>query len=137
MAERSSTGLSRGRLRPAVISSVATGLLVFVACFVAWLIVADGAIRAEVRVMEAILLSPQRPHAAERLQLIVDSCNENPHLVLISETDVDVRVKAVAFSRPFAAYGNDCQDIIEVQLIRPLGDRAIIDLHTGQRVKVR
>ena len=125
-----SRGFLRARLGSAAITAVVAGLLGFAACFLVWIFVAGGAWRDEVRVMEAVL------HYPDRLSLIVAACNENPSLSQFEETDRDVQVKVIAFSTPFHG-GNECQDVVEVQLAKPLGDRVIIDRHTGQLVSVR
>ena len=117
-----------GRLGP-LIAVVLTALVVFVACFMAWHNLGGGAWRSDVRVMEAVLLAPKR------LELGVASCHGAPR-VSLRETDVDVQVKVLAFSTPFHG-GNDCDDHVEVYLREPLGDRVVVDKHTGQIVSVR
>ena len=124
-----SRGFLSGRLGPIIVAVVVTGLVVFVACFAVWLNLGGGAWRSEVRVMEAVLLAPQR------LDLGVASCNGAPR-VSLRETDVDVQVKVIAFSTPFHG-GNDCDDHVDVYLREPLGDRVVVDRHTGQAVSVR
>lgn len=87
--------------------------------------------RNEVRVVEAEL------HHPVVLMLTIDSCNRGAGLSLLWETDVDVKVRvAEPFIIPEPQWGEDCQNSVEVYLQEPLGDRAIIDLHTGQPVKV-
>ncbi|MEA1958431.1 MAG: hypothetical protein U9N44_01990, partial [Chloroflexota bacterium] len=54
--------------------------------FAAWQILGDGVWRAEVRVVYAELRSP------DRLALSVASCNGNPEVSMLLETDVDVQV---------------------------------------------
>ena len=128
-----SRGFLSGRVVPIIVAVVVTGVVVFVACFAVWLNLGGGAWRSEVRVMEAHLLDPDRPN---RLTLITASCNECPRKTRFEETDEAVHVAVEAFSTPFHG-GGDCQDSIEVQLGRPLGDRVIIDRNTGQAVSVR
>lgn len=41
----------------------------------------------------------------------------------------------VTMSTPFSG-GNDCLDIVEVELQEPLGERSIVDLHSGQHVEL-
>lgn len=86
--------------------------------------------RGAVRVVDAEFHSP------DELTLIVASCNKDPEISLLRETDVDVQVKVVADTELFPQSGDDCQDIVEVQLREPLGDRVLIDKHSGQRVSV-
>ena len=124
-----SRGFLSGRLGPIIVAVVATGLVVFVACFMVWHRLGGGAWRSEVRVMEAVLLAPQR------LDLGVASCNGAPR-VSLRETDVDVQVRVMSFSTPFRG-GNECDDHVEVYLREPLGDRVVVDRHTGQLVSVR
>ncbi len=121
-------GFSPGRLGPFVVAVVVTALVVFVACFMVWHHLGGGAWRSDVRVDEAYLLTPQR------LELIVASCHGAPR-VSLRETDVDVQVKVKSFSTPFRG-GLDCQDGVEVSLREPLGDRAVVDEHTGKVVSV-
>ncbi len=86
--------------------------------------------RSEVGVLKAELRSP------DRLTLIVASCNKDPEMSLLRETDVDIQVKVIADSHPFLLGGGDCVDIVEAQLQQPLGDRVLVDDHTGQLVIV-
>jgi hypothetical protein len=97
--------------------------------FVAWLVLGGGTWRSEVSVVEAELRSP------DRLDLHVDSCNGDPEVSRLRETDVDVQVKVVASSTPLRG-GEDCLDVVEVQLQEPLGDRVVVDMHSGQSVSV-
>ena len=83
----------------------------------------------EVSVVEAELLSP------DRLTLIVGSCNKDPEVSLLRETDVDVQVRVTAFFAP-SLFVHDCLDAVEVRLQEPLGDRVLVDDHTGQLVMV-
>ena len=121
-------GFLPGRLGPLIAAVVVTALLVFVACVMVWHHLGGGAWRSEVRVDKAWLLAP------ERLELIVSSCNGAPR-VSLKETDVDVQVTVQSFSTPLRG-GDDCQDHVNVYLREPLGDRAVVDKHTGRVVKV-
>ena len=86
--------------------------------------------RHEVGVVEAESRSP------DRLTLIVASCNKNPEVSLLRETDVDVQVEVAVDSHPFLQGRLDCQDAVEVKLQEPLGDRVVVDKHTGRSVSV-
>ena len=86
--------------------------------------------RREVSVVEAELRSP------DRLTLIVASCNKNPKVSLLRETEVDVRVRVKSDSHPFLLGGQDCLDIVEAQLRGPLRGRTVVDGHTGRSVSV-
>ncbi len=69
------------------------------------------------------------------LALIVGACNGYPEVTLVQETDVDVQVQVIAFSTSLAR-GLECQEVIEIQLQKPLGDRVVVDKQTGQPVSV-
>ena len=118
----------RGRL---YVAAAVMGLLTLMA----WLFVCIGSggytLRTGATVTEAYLLFP------DRLDLIVKSCNRNPEVSHLVETITDVQVKVVITPRPLALGGMDCLDSIEVQLARPLGDRIVIDTHTGLAVRIR
>ena len=86
--------------------------------------------RVSVSVYSAELLSPNE------LLLIVSSCNKNPGVSMLRETDVDVQVRVVADSHPFLLGGQDCQDAVKVQLQGPLEGRSIFDRHSGRSVSV-
>ncbi|MFA5056208.1 MAG: hypothetical protein WC562_08615 [Dehalococcoidia bacterium] len=112
---------------------ILVALLVFavvlgVTVFAAWQLL-GGVWRGEVSIMEASLISP------DRLVLFVSSCQGDPEVTLLHETDVDVQVKVIASSTPLKG-GLSCQDSIEVQLQQPFGDRVLIDMHKGQLVNV-
>ena len=121
----SSTGSSAIRLIPVIVAVVVTGLLVFVACFMVWYNLGGGAWRSGVSVRDVKMVAP------DRLILTVASCHGAPRVSMSRETDVDVQVKVIAFSTPFHG-GLDCLEFIKVYLEEPLGDRDIVDLHTGQ-----
>jgi len=53
----------------------------------------------------------------------------------LKETDVDVQVRVIAYSTPFHG-GDDCRDSVTAYLREPLGNRVVVDKHTGQRVSV-
>ncbi len=110
-----------------LVAIVVTGILVFVACFLAWHHLGGGAWRSAVAVVDAELRSP------DGLVLIIASCNGGPGVTL-TETDIDVRVKAVAYSTPLRG-GADCLDAVGPRhLQQPLGDRVVVDMHTGRIV---
>ena len=86
--------------------------------------------RQEVSVREAWLESP------DRLVFTADTCNENPEVSLLRETDAEVQVLMSADSFPFRQSYPDCVEAITVQLQAPLGERPVIDAHTGRVVDV-
>lgn len=119
----------RGRLY--IVAAVA-GLLAFVVWLFSFIDSRGCTWCSGVTVDEAYLISPNR------LELIVGSCNAAPEMSRLVESDTDVQVKVVVTPpRLIAMSGRDCQDVVGVQLARPLGDRVIIDRHTGQTVRVR
>ncbi len=107
-----------------------TGLVVFVACVCVWYNFAGGGWRGAVSVNGATYLYPYG------LSLGVGSCLGSPEVTLLRETDHDVQIKVVAFTRPFHG-GLECAEGVAVRLQEPLGDRIVVDGHTGQRVKIR
>ncbi|HEX6335320.1 MAG TPA: hypothetical protein VFZ85_00040 [Jiangellaceae bacterium] len=111
--------------RRLVVAVLALGLLVLAG----WLLLGGFTLRGEVSVIEAELRS------TGRLALVVDSCEGDPEVSLLRETGEDVQVEVVASSAYFRG-GNDCFDVVEVQLREPLRDRVVIDLHTGESVSV-
>ena len=112
--------------------AVAAAVLVvtgFVTAFLAWLLLVGGVWRSEVSVVGVQLRS------LTKLALFVDSCYGDPKLSLLQETDRDLQVKVVASSTPFRG-GQDCLDVVQAQLQDPLGDRLVVDRHSGQSVSV-
>lgn len=91
----------------------------------------DFSLRVVARVIRAELSTPSA------LLLDIDNaCNGNPELAYVRETDVDVEVMVSADSHPFSGGSDDCGAIVEVQLQKPLGDRVLIDKHSGQTLRV-
>lgn len=99
------------------------------AAFAAWFFLGGGIWRSEIGIANAELRPP------DTLTLIVNSCQGDPEVTLLQETDVDVQVEVVASSTPLRG-GEDCQDVVEAQLEEPLGDRVVVDKHTGESVSV-
>ncbi len=85
--------------------------------------------RKTVAVQEATLLAPGR------LMLTVDTCQMRPE-VSVEETEFAVHVRVVASLSPFQSGGLVCLDSVEVLLKEPLGDRVLVDKHTGRAVEV-
>ena len=119
-------GFSSGRRGLRIGVAVLTALVVFVACFMVWHYLMGDTLR-EVDVVEARLVSPKR------LELFVAACY--PPQVSLWERDVDLQVKAVSVS-PSPKGGVHCRASVEFDLAKPLGDRDIVDQHTGQVVNV-
>ena len=123
-----SRGSLSGHLGLIVVAVVVTGLVVFVACFMVWYRLGGGAWRSGVSVSDAKLGAPHT------LILTVDSCQGAPRVAQLQETDVDVQVRVIAFSTPFHG-GTDCQELVEANLEEPLGDRMVVDKHSGRIVR--
>ena len=121
--------LSRLRKRP-ILAGVIVGLVFFVVLGVLVIALAAYPWRKDLDVVGAMLLSPQR------LVLFVPTCEMQPEVTLLEETEVNVQVKVTASVSPFQSSGLDCQDPVEVQLQQPLGDRVVVDRHTERTVQV-
>ena len=124
-----SRGFLSGRLRRLTITVVVIGLM----AFAVWLLLGFGVytMRGEVSVLRGYV------HYPDRLVLVTGGpCQGDQQVSLLRETDTDVQVKVVAPSRSSFQGGSDCEPAVEVQLQEPLGDRIVIDKHTGQRVSV-
>ena len=120
-----SKGFLSGRIWPLVAAVLMTSLLVFIACLMVWYHLGGGAWRSGVNVMDARLDAP------DTLMLTVESCHGAPRVAMSHETDVDVRVRIIAFSTPLHG-GLACLDSVNVYLEEPLGDRAVVDTHSGE-----
>lgn len=118
-----------GRIGTLAVAVLVTALVVFATCLMVWYHLGGGAWLSGVDVVDARLKSP------DRLLLLVASCHGAPRVSLLRETDVDVQVKVIAFSTPLHG-GRDCLDRVELRLGGPLGDRAVVDRHSGQWVDV-
>ena len=115
----------RGRIWPLVVAVLITGLLVFIACLMVWYHLGGGAWRSGVNVVDARLDAP------DTLMLTVESCHGAPRVAMSHETEVDVQVSIIAFSTPLHGR-RDCLDSVNVHLEEPLGDRAVVDTHSGE-----
>lgn len=108
---------------------IVTILAVALAVFVGWLTLGGGVWRAGVDVIDAELRS------ADTLMLAVASCHGEPEVAFLRETDEHVEIAVVSSTTPLFG-GDDCQDLIEVQLTEPLGTRKLFDRHSQQVVNV-
>ena len=124
-----STGSLPGRLWPPIVAAVVTGLLVFITCFMVWYHLGGGAWRSEVSVSDAKLEAPNT------LVLSANSCLGAPRVSSKEETNADVQIEVIAFSTPFHG-GLRCQEPVTAYLEEPLGDRTVVDKHTGAIVDV-
>ena len=118
--------LSGGLVRLSMAIAVVLGFLVV---FAAGWCLGGGVWRGEVSVLEV------RSDSSNWLELTVASCNGDPVASVSRATDTEVWVKVVASSTPLEG-GGDCQDIVGVRLQKPLGDRVVVDKHTGDPVIV-
>ncbi len=126
-AVMTTSGPNGGRRRRFLVPAIALGL----AALVGWLLFVGVTWRGPVPVFAAESRQP------DRLALIVDSCQANPEVSLLRESSKKVEVEVIA-TKTFRLRGggNDCQDLVEVQLREPLGDRTVVDLHSGKAVSV-
>ena len=76
---------------------------------------------------DAILVAPAE------LEVGVQSCNGNPEITQLTETDQQVRVEVTA---TVFDPGDSCLDLIVVALDAPLGDRELVDLTSGRTIRV-
>ncbi len=65
------------------------------------------------------------------LDVAVQSCNGDPELAELEETETEVRIQVVATTYRDT---DDCLDSIQIKLTAPVGDRAVIDVTTGNRL---
>lgn len=114
-----------GRKWPLILVALATALLVFIACFMVWYHVGGGAWRTSAKVVDVKLAAP------DTLVLTVTSCRGAPSVAMSRETGTDVLVSVVAFYTPLHRKLG-CLDSVNVYLEEPLGDRVVVDMHSGQ-----
>jgi hypothetical protein len=76
---------------------------------------------------DAQLVSPDRP------QLGVLSCHGDPEVTALSQDDGQVRVEVTS---TVSSPGDACMDVLTVALDAPLGDRAVVDVTSGRRLRV-
>ena len=128
-----SRGFLSGRRRRLYIGLFIAAVAIGALAFAVWLFffVGNGrdTSRAGVSVIQARLIAP------DKLRLNVNSCNKNAGVSDLVETDVDVQVKVVADYDPSPLFVQECDDAVEVQLAKPLGDRDVVDKHTGEAVR--
>ena len=114
-----------------VVTAVVTGLGVFVACFMVWYHVGGAAWSGKTHVERARLITQ------DTLLLSVASpgCGGVPHFTVLRETEVEVQVAFRVNYNPLLG-GDDCLRDVELTLGEPLGSRDIIDMHTGEPVRL-
>ena len=119
-----------GRLKLLLVAAV---VVIGLTAFAVWLLFGFGVytMRGEVGVLRGYV------HYPDRLVLVTGGpCEGDQQVSLLRETDVDVQVKVVASSRPSFQGGSDCEPAVDVQLQEPLGDRVVVDKHTGELVSL-
>ena len=67
------------------------------------------------------------------LSIEVPTCNGDPEVTVLEETDDQVRVEVVSQRQ---RGGDACLDGVRLELDRPLGDRALIDVTSGRTLRV-
>ena len=70
------------------------------------------------------------------LQVSVPSCNGDPEVTALEESDAQVRLEVTSTVATPGWPSQDCLDGIEVTLEAPLGDRTLVDITTGDVVDV-
>jgi hypothetical protein len=113
-----------------VVLAVVVPLVLVVGLVIGWRVIQDVTVRDAVDILGAEV----RDDGA--LVLEVDSCEGNPVASVLEESAEHVRVEVVASSTPYGG-GGDCLDIVEIPLQEPLGERVLVDAHTGDEVDVR
>ena len=123
-------GLLSGRPRFLIFTAVVVVGLTVIA---AWLLAGLGVLtlHGEVEVRSGTISYPD-------LLLLVTGghCQGGQQISMLRETDFDVQVKVTAPYRPFRMSGLDCEPSVEVRLQKPLGDRVVVDTHSGQTVSL-
>lgn len=70
------------------------------------------------------------------LGLSLNSCNRTYNVAVEEEDVVNVKVTDAKSQSPIRLGGEDCADQFGVTLREPLGDRAVVDMATGDEVEV-
>ncbi len=92
-------------------------------------VVRDASSYTGVNVVEARLRAPSI------LFLYASTCDEYPEVSRFVETDVNVQVEVIADSPPSPPGGQNCRSRVTRRLQEPLGDRDVVDKHTGKVVR--
>ena len=121
----------RNPIVTAIVAAVVTGLVVFVACFMVWYHAGGGVWSGKTHVERARLISQD----TLRLSVLSPGCGAVPHFTVLNETEVDIQVAFRVISSPIRG-GDDCLRDVELRLKKPIGSRHLIDMHTGQRVRL-
>lgn len=81
---------------------------------------------------QAVVVLSGTVQPSGELTVSVESCQGDPE-VSVEETDRAVRIEVVATVH---AVGPACADGAAVPLEQPLGERSLVDTHTGETVEV-
>jgi hypothetical protein len=71
--------------------------------------------------------------APDRLQLGVFSCHGDPEVSALSQDAGQVRIEVTS---TVSSPGDACMDVLTVDLDAPLGTRAVVDVTSGQTLRV-
>ena len=71
-----------------------------------------------------------------RLSVVVASCEGSPKVTVLRESETSVEIQVVAGSPGIFEGTTDCQDVVEVVLREPLGDRSVVELDSGRIIPV-
>ena len=110
-----------------------------------WLVLAVVGVLATVIIVGYIYATAERRRPVEIIGatsldevvvLEVSSCHGEPTVTELDQADGDVRIAVEATTRPLGP-ADECNDVLEVRLDTPLGDRVLIDWSNGQEVEVQ
>ena len=110
--------------------SVGVALAVAAIALLFWVALTEARWRGGVDVVGA------ESYSGGRVILEVNTCHGDPELSHLEEAGRTVEVAVVSSWGSLFFGGDDCLDAFEIQLRGPLGDRDLIDLHSGKRVRV-
>jgi len=109
---------------------IGIALAVATVAFMFWVALTSARWRGGVSVVSA------ESYPDGRLVLEVRSCNGNPEVSRLAETERSVEVGVISSWDSLFFGADDCNDPLEIRLGEPLGDRELIDLHTQQTIRV-
>lgn len=97
--------------------------------FVFWLTAGGGAWRGSVAISEASFRPPNT------LEVIVGSCNGAPAVKVFRQTADTVELEVVAYSTPLRG-GDDCLDLLAVEVDEPFTAGDLLDLESGATIDI-
>ena len=116
-----------------VTTATVSFLLGALAVFYVWQFVGGGVWRGAVSISTIQVASPPEQISPTKLELTVPSCNGNPQVYTVAETEYSIRLRVVASSTPLKGR-KDCQDIAVYHLIHRV--QQVIDDHTGRVIDI-